>query len=87
MPRLLCEYIIDFDCGVPLSLDEWWSHRLKIHCTGSPWAICTDTQVRADMFKAGKEDRGEGACDDNPIEIPQLQSSTFDLFVEHHFGL
>ena len=49
--------------------------------------LCRHSQILADMFMAGREDLGEGASDDNPIEIPQLLSSTFDLFVEHHFGL
>ncbi|KAF8546215.1 hypothetical protein OG21DRAFT_1491476 [Imleria badia] len=43
--------------------------------------------VLADMFQAGAEDLGKGSSDINPIQIPQLHSSTFDLFVEHHFGL
>ena len=42
MPRLPCEHILIFVCGVLLSLNEW-SRRLKTHCTGSPWASCADT--------------------------------------------
>ena len=50
-------------------------------------SLCRHSQVLADMFKACTEDPGEGSNDSSPIEIPQLPSSTFDLFVEHHFGL
>jgi len=48
--------------------------------------LCRHSEVLADMFKAGKEDLNEGQSDDNPITIPQLLSSTFDLFIGHHFG-
>ena len=49
--------------------------------------LCRHSQVLADMFKAGTEDFGGGSSVTNPIEVPQLPSSTFDLFVEHHFDL
>ncbi|KIJ59589.1 hypothetical protein HYDPIDRAFT_33029 [Hydnomerulius pinastri MD-312] len=57
------------------------------------------SHVFADMFGAGKTQSGsegtaavvagsntEGASDDQPILLPDLSASTFDLFLEHHFG-
>jgi len=49
-------------------------------------SFCRHSQVLADMFEAGREDSHEGRSDDHPIRIPDLLASTFDLFVEHHFG-
>ena len=45
------------------------------------------SQILADMFEAGREDPQEGRSNEHPIEIPDLLASTFDLFIEHHFGL
>ncbi|KAF8121480.1 hypothetical protein EV363DRAFT_1185666 [Boletus edulis] len=39
------------------------------------------------MFMTGQADLAQGEDDSNPVKLPQLESSTFELFVEHHFGL
>ena len=45
------------------------------------------SQVLADMFVSAKENPHEDDSDNNPIEILQLLSSTFNLFIEHISGL
>ncbi|KAF9236043.1 hypothetical protein BU15DRAFT_77351 [Melanogaster broomeanus] len=44
------------------------------------------SQVLADMFEVGRGSSSEGQSDNYPIQLPDLSTSTFDLFIGHHFG-
>ncbi|KAF8124432.1 chitin synthase-domain-containing protein [Boletus edulis] len=73
------KYYFD-DPGCHVFLVENTLYRLSMGNLGR------HSQILADMFKTGGQDPHQGRNDDHPIEIPQLPMSTFDLFVEHHFG-